>query len=150
MNNMSNASKFMLKEDFKRHFYIYDIEESQELVILFDEEKEYNNEIQRRLSSLRLNPLKHLRQLKCRIFVDNESFEPIILGSIFRGQNYVKVEEFNLRTKKGRGIGTLILDCLVEVLRNMEIERLDAPLSTVDYKKRKSYITFILRRIVFN
>ncbi|TDL64480.1 hypothetical protein E2R58_22795 [Paenibacillus amylolyticus] len=148
--NLQNAINYKQPEDFNRHVFICNLNEGQQVVIIFDEELEYSQELQQKFIDRDRSPLKHSREIECVVFVDGEKEQPLLMKHVFGGSNNAEIEDINCGKFTNRGIGTYILQNLFIVLKGMGIETVKASLSTVDYHKKDKLYNFYLEKNGFN
>jgi len=80
--------------------------------------------------------------LECRVYVDGTVIDPMLLSKLYIGDKEIKIEEINLGRNVGRGIGTLIIQLLSDILPNYGIDQLIAPISSVDYSVKERLYKF--------
>lgn len=150
VSNLQNAINYKEQADFKRHFFICNLNEGQKIVIILDEELEHSQELQQELIDRNLNPLKHSREIECVVFVDGKQEMPLLMKDIFAGSLKAETEDINCGNYTNRGIGSHVVQNLCIVLKEMGIEKLNASLSTVDYHKKDKLYNFYLDKNGFD
>lgn len=80
--------------------------------------------------------------LECRVYVDGKIIDPILLSRLYSGNKMIEIENIDLGVNVGRGIGTLIIQFLSEILPNYGVEELVASISTVDYSVKERLHNF--------
>lgn len=150
ISNLKNALNHKTEETFKKHFFTCNLEEGQTIVILFEEETEHNTELQEKLIQMGLNPKKHSRKLECVVFVDGKKEMPLLIDDIYAGEVKAKIGDINCGNYKNRGIGSLIVQNLCDVLKRMGVESLSASLSPVDYHNKEKLYNFYLMKNKFD
>lgn len=93
---------------------------------------------------------KNTINLEFAVFVDGDTDYPLLLSSIYGDKNEtIEIEDINLNTRTGRGIGTCIINILNEVLPNYNIRKIKAKVSTVDYNSKEDLMKFYCEKNSF-
>lgn len=142
IENLTKAIEYQTDPEHKKLLYIHEDKWKQKFVIMFLEELEHPYELQQELAEKRIAPTKHSRELKCTVFIDGQVRYPLLMGKLFRDFKKIELEDINCLEYKNRGIGTLIIQSLVEVLETMGVHEVYAKISTVDYDVRDKLYNF--------
>ncbi|MBU3087152.1 hypothetical protein KPL42_01460 [Clostridium gasigenes] len=149
MNNIKNAIEFYNKLNGKKYIWIYEVKhkeysnEKQNIVMVFYEHNiiydmsYFEDEVTPNIMETN-DKYKKTLNLECNVYVDDRMYTPLLLKNIEIGKvNRLIIDDINLGSLTGRGIGTAIIKSLECILPNYGISRLNAPISSVDYDKRK-------------
>jgi translation initiation factor 2 beta subunit (eIF-2beta)/eIF-5 len=146
IKNFKNALEEPPNDDYKSHFRINSLEDEQQIIILFEEEKEYDSDMQSLLKEKGLDSKKFSRELDCTVFIDGKKFDPILLAPIFKDQQHLEIQDINCMNYKGRGVGTYTIRFLEEILKEIGINKIFAKLSPVDYKNKEKLYNFYINK----
>ncbi|WP_346964272.1 hypothetical protein [Clostridium perfringens] len=148
INNIENALKFYNEKTNKKYIYTYEIKDpyfddikQQIAIVMFEDEIVYNcNYFKDNIQPCDIKNIDKYKQyfdLRCRVFVDGTSIDPILLKKLYMNdKNTVIIEDINLNKLCGRGIGTYIIKILEIILPQYGVKEIKAPISSVDFHKR--------------
>ncbi|XZK30817.1 hypothetical protein ACSXCN_04720 [Clostridium perfringens] len=128
INNIKNALEFYNSKENKKYIYTYEIKDK------------YSNNIKQQIAIVMFEDeigFKQYVNLRCRVFVDGTSIDPILLKELYMNDiNTVIIKDINLNKLCGRGIGTYIINTLEIILPQYGVREIKAPISSVDFHKR--------------
>ncbi len=131
--NYENALNYKIEHEFERRFFTYKLPEGQNIVIIFD--NNYNF----------IGPDETLK-INCKIFVDGTINAPLILSKNDKKCKGISITDINCGKYKNRGIGTFIINGLVETLKEMDINQISARLSPYDYSSKDKLYNFYINK----
>jgi len=144
LNNFSRGLLVPKRDGYKRYLKSSILPEGQEVLLIFDVERENSNIEQAYFAEKQMEPKKYSRMIYSTVFVDGKAFSPLLLKPIYANSNGIEIDDINSNDKKGRGIGTALLQGLFEVLKEEGIEQVSATLSSVDYPVKQKLYRFYL------
>ncbi|MCM3574718.1 hypothetical protein M3172_16090 [Mesobacillus subterraneus] len=146
LNNFRGGLLFSNRDGYKRYFKSRFLPEGQEILLIFDVERENSHLEQVYYTDKQMKPKKDSRMIYATVLVDGKAFSPLLLKPIYANSNGIEIDDINSNDNKGRGIGTALLQGLFEVLKEEGVEQVFASLSPVDYPKKQQLYRFYLEK----
>jgi hypothetical protein len=144
--NLASALLCIPLKDGKRHLDVCEINDGQQIVVMFDEKWTYSIEYFDKKPLSDKEPYIKVRELRCTVFIDGETFDPILLNPICKQNKKAVIDPIDCYKYKGRGVGTSVIQSLVKILKGLNIEELRASLSTIDYHNRDKLYNFYINK----
>jgi len=144
--NLTNALKLKPLDEGKRHVNICEIKDGQKIVVIIDEVFRYRVEYYQQMVGDIKNQETFInyREFECMAFIDGKLYDPLIVNPIQTGDTFAELEDINCGQFIGRGMGSVVLESLVSVLKQIGIQKLEAGLSVVDYPRKDKLYKFYI------
>ncbi|MDB1956496.1 hypothetical protein PMY38_09330 [Clostridium tertium] len=153
--NIIDAIEFYNKIESKKYLKLYEIKDKSYsdirqriAIVMYENDITYKMDYYKKLitpSEYEKDNIfyKNYIKFECVVFVDGEKDYPLLLSSISSGENKsIEIEDINLNNRKSRGIGTVLITFLNEILPNYNINKIVAKVSTVDYHVKDRLMRF--------
>ncbi len=150
-SNFTKALSYKALNSGKRYTSISKLNDGQEIVIIFDEKDiSCSIEYYDKTVGCKIEDYIEALNFECTTFIDGEIFDPILLSRFYKGNKKIEIDPIDCGKYKQRGLGTCVIQSLVNVLNNYGIEELIAKLSTVDYCNKDDLYNFYLNKNGFD
>lgn len=150
LKNMAKALTYQTPVDGKRHIFVRSIDHDQRIVLIFDEEYHYILEYFDQKPLVNKDPYISSRNIECTAFIDGSIYDPLSMDPIFQSEKRVEIIDINSGKYTGRGLGTCVIQCLEKVLKEIDINELEARLSPVDFHNKDKLYNFYINKNGFN